>query len=143
MLAVGPRGTGKTQFAVQACAVSINAQWPDKKDLPRYTHAMDLFLRIREAFRSDSSMSEREALKMYTSPKLLVIDEIQERGQTAWEDRMLTYVVDARYAAMKDTILIGNVLGTKLAETIGDSIYSRATECGGLIEFTGPSHRKK
>jgi DNA replication protein DnaC len=109
--------------------------------LAHYTTAMGLFLRIRATYGKGAGETEAEVIREISKIPLLVIDEIQERGGTAWEDRLLTHIIDKRYGAERATILIANLTEAGLADSIGDSITSRLFETGGIIELTGPSFR--
>lgn len=135
---VGTRGPGKTQIGQQAIAHCCLAQKP-----ARYVRAMDVFLQIREAYRKDASRSEHDLIESFRSPALLVIDEIQERGETAWEDRMLTNLIDKRYGDMGDTLLIANLTPDALRENIGPSIFDRLRETGGIVQCDWQSFRGK
>jgi len=128
----GKRGGGKTRMAAEL-AFMVGSS--------RYRTAMRFFLEVRATFRRKSEISEMEIIDDLAKADLLILDEIQERGETAFEDRLLTHVIDARYAAMKPTILIANLLKSDLAESLGKSIVDRARENGKSIEFTWPSYR--
>lgn len=136
----GPRGTGKTQLAVEvvraflgtlapAMAVQMGRRFPDPPAL--YTTAAEMFRAIRTGMLGDEG--ERVAVSAFTRPLLLVIDEAHERGNTDYEDRTMTQIVDARYREMRNTIILSNETGEALASSLGKSIISRATECGGVI----------
>lgn len=134
---IGQRGSGKTQMAVElirgACFKLRSAL---------YETAPEIFISLHDAQRLDES--EAAVIQRFKNPQLLVIDEIQERGNTAWEDRLLTHIVDARYADMKDTVLISNQCRQDFEASMGSSIISRMIETGGIIEcnwqsFRGPS----
>jgi DNA replication protein DnaC len=131
---IGNRGHGKTRFAAEVA----RDLFPSKS---QYTTAMELFLRLRNSFRKDSTESEREIVNELSQCKLLVIDELQERGNTEWEDRILVHIIDKRYGSMIPTILIANLTTEKLTENLGDSISSRMNEGGGIITIKGKSHR--
>lgn len=133
---IGNRGTGKTRIAAEVMRDFARIQG-------RYTTAMGLFLRIRSTFGKKGGESESDIVREFAAAPLLVIDEIQERGGTEWEDRLLTHVLDDRYSDMRPTILIANLDRAALAQQLGDSINSRLTETGGILEMTGPSHRTK
>ena len=109
----------------------------------RYRTAMRFFLEVRATFRKCSERSEIEVIDELTGSSLLILDEIQERGETPFEDRLLTHVIDARYAAMKPTILIANLTKAELSASLGESIVSRAQENGKSIEFNWESYRKQ
>ncbi len=128
----GSRGGGKTRMAAELAAMVGGS---------RYRTAMRFFLEVRATFRRDAERSELDVIEELSSADLLVLDEIQERGETAFEDRLLTHVIDARYAAMRPTVLIANLEKAKLAESLGASIVDRARENGKSIEFNWPSYR--
>ena len=128
----GPRGGGKTRMAAElACVVGGS----------RYRTAMRFFLEVRATFRKGSERSEMEVIDELAKADILILDEIQERGETPFEDRLLTHVIDARYAANKPTVMIANLTKPELSQALGDSIVSRATENGISIEFNWPSYR--
>lgn len=134
----GDRGRGKTQLAACLC-------WLAAKQFIecRYLTALDFFLAMRAHFGSNDS--ERDYLRGFYDgrdvPGLLVIDEVHERGGSEWEDRMLTHLIDKRYALRLDTILITNENPKSAAKSLGASIMDRLRETGGLIECNWPSYR--
>lgn len=130
----GKRGGGKTRMAAELAVIS---------GFSRYRTAMRFFLTVRATFRKDSEKTELEIIDELATTPLLVLDEIQERGETSFEDRLLTHVIDARYAANLPTILIANLTKKELAASLGASIVSRAQENGKSIEFTWDSYRKQ
>lgn len=133
---LGGRGVGKTQMAVAACR-----EMAEREKSFLYCTAMDIFLDIKDSFRKGGS--ERDALKNFIRPALLVIDEVQERGETPWEDRLLTHIIDKRYAAERDTLLISNQTKDAFVESIGQSVASRIAEAGGIAVFDWASFREK
>lgn len=131
---VGRRGTGKTQLAVEilkSCARAGNR--------PFYCTAMGFFLDIKESFRTNGS--EKAVIESYVTPSCLVIDEMQERGETAWEDRLLTHLIDRRYQSQKDTLLLSNQTKDAFLASIGESVASRILETGGVVTCDWPSYR--
>lgn len=139
MLALlGPRGTGKTQAAVElireACRSGRSA---------RYATAMDIFQSIRCGYGKGGGEQEERALREFAQYDLLVIDEIQVRADTAWENNLLTALADERYSALRATVFVGNQKVAEFAAAVGDSITSRIMETGGVFVFDGDSFRKK
>lgn len=130
----GNRGTGKTRIAAEVA-----------RDYSRtnshHTTAMGLFLRIRGTYGKKGDETEETIVRELSTIPLLVLDEIQERGNSEWEDRLLTHLIDNRYNAMKPTIMIANVTRPALIKMLGDSIVSRIAETGGFLEVTGKSFR--
>lgn len=132
----GSRGTGKTRLAAEV------ARAFSRKN-SQYMTAMGLFLKIRDSYNNPKAASELEIVTDLSKCELIVIDEIQERGNSEWEDRLLNHIIDKRYGNMKPTILIANLTKNELAAALGSSIVSRMNETGGMIEMTGKSHRTK
>ena len=133
---LGPRGTGKTQLGCSLCQHAAEA---GRKCL--YGSAMGFFLDIKESF--DGVKSEKAVIDSYIKPQLLVLDEMQERGQSQWEDRLLTHLIDRRYAAKKDTLLLSNQTSKQFAEAMGESVVSRILQTGGIATCDWESFRTK
>lgn len=128
----GKRGTGKTRMAAELAIVAERS---------KYRTAMRFFLEVRASYKKNAAQTELEIIDELAKTPLLILDEIQERGETAFEDRLLTHLIDARYAANKPTILIANLNKSELTQTLGNSIVSRAQENGKSIEFNWDSYR--
>ena len=142
----GKRGTGKTQMAAE---IARTKRFPidagtkaDPKRSAHYQTAMRFFLTVRTTFKKGSEKTELDIIDRMTEPGLLVIDELQERGETAFEDRLLTHLIDARYGARRPTILIANLSKDELGKSLGPSIVDRASENGRRIDFTWNSYRR-
>lgn len=131
----GPRGTGKTQLACclihDSCLAEVSAI---------YTTAIGFFLHVRAAFGGGAD-TERAIIQAYVAPGLLVIDEVHERGYSAWEDRLLGHVVNERYANLRTTILVTNQTAEVAAKNLGSSITDRVKECGWFVSCDWPSFR--
>ncbi len=134
---IGIRGTGKTQMAVsiirEACRRGRSA---------RYITAYGMLLGVREAMKS-SDDTESSAIQRMITPSLLVIDEIHVRGETDFEDRTFTHIIDQRYSHKLDTIMIGNLEEKEWAASVGSSVCSRLTEKGSIINCNWESFRDK
>lgn len=146
----GTRGTGKSRMAYE---VARTAKLPKplfpgqagtsfRKSRPAiYSTAMMIFLKLRGAMRKNSEKSELEIVEDFAGAALLVIDEVQERGDSPFEDRTLTSIVDLRYSAGRPTIIIGNLSRKEFSETLSPSIMDRIRENGGGIDFNWSSYR--
>lgn len=131
----GNRGSGKTQIA---CDILREFCKAGQKAI--YTTAIDMFIDLRTPIQTGKE-SEREVLERFCKPTMLVIDEIQERGQTFWEDRLLTYIIDRRYRDMRATIIIANLLPEQFRQHLGESAWDRLRGTGGLVICEWPSFR--
>ncbi|WP_193211441.1 ATP-binding protein [Luteolibacter marinus] len=149
----GKRGAGKTRMAAEiarsgrfprdrTAGVKLTGGPIEKTRTAVYRTAMSFFLDVRATYKKDSPVSERDVIEDLKRPGLLVIDELQERGETAFENRLLTHLIDARYGAMRPTIIIANLTAKELGETLGPSIVDRVFEDGKRIDFTWESYRR-
>ena len=132
---IGHRGPGKTQLGQQAIQAACQ-----RNLTALYTRAMTFFLAIRATYGTDAS--EQSVIHRFSRPGLLVIDELHERGDTLFENRMLNHLVDIRHGDRLDTLLIGNMTEVGFEESMGASITERLRETGGVIECTWKSFRK-
>lgn len=146
---VGPRGTGKTYIASQFV---IDRLWSEH-GTPRctwshYTKLTTLVGRLK-AFYGDMGTIDGEKLEQYRTfltkiLDLLIIDEIHEvADDSRHKDRILTDILDARYSAKKDTLLISNQSAEEFSRTTNASILSRLNEHGGIISCAWESFRDK
>ena len=133
---VGPRGTGKTRLAVEV----LREKNPHNAI---YATVMGFFLRVRATFGAKGNETEQDIMRELGTARLLILDEVQERGDTSWEDRILTHLLDLRYGKMLPTILIANLTASDFADSVGPSIASRLEETGGICQITGKDHRAK
>lgn len=136
---LGARGTGKTVMSVALAGSVLNAEKPRTV---LYTTAHRLFMRFKDSYRRDSSVSETDVHNEFRNPSLLIIDEVGRRQENDWENRTLIDLVDARHGDMNDTILISNQEKAVFDESIGDSLGSRMNESGGCLLFNWPSYRQ-
>jgi len=136
-LVLGNRGTGKSQIAT--CAIKHSC---DELRPARYVKAFDFFLEVRETYSKETAQkTESQVVTDYLNPFLLVIDAIENRSDSQFENLLLNHLIDLRYDAMKDTILIGNMDEALFAATMGPSIVSRVNECGLIVSCKWPSFR--
>jgi DNA replication protein DnaC len=132
VLLCGQRGNGKTRLA---------AEFAIRNGSSRYRTAMRFFLEIRATF-SNRDVSELDIIDDLAKTDLLVIDEMQERSESDWENRLLTHLIDARYAENRPTILIANMSKRELASSLNTSVIDRIRGNGVTVEFNWESYRK-
>jgi len=101
LVLIGNRGTGKTQAATWLIRKSVEAEI---KSL--YITALSLFLEIRETYnrpgpkpesligQTVDKVTESQVVQKYVNVPFLVIDEIQDRSESDFEDRILTHIID-------------------------------------------------
>jgi putative replication protein len=135
---IGTRGAGKTQLAT--CA--IREACKDGRSAT-YVKALNFFLEVRRSYQKDSTKHEKEIIDSFVKPSLLVIDAIENRSDSQFENLLLNHLIDLRYDSMKDTIMIGNINENEFAASMGMSIVDRIHECGLKIVCTWDSFRRK
>jgi len=133
---VGLRGAGKTWLGCglvnEACRRGVPA---------RYASMPSLLVDVKASWGSGAG-GERSTLEALIRPRVLVLDEVSQRAGGDWDDRLLTSIVDRRYAEQLSTVLISNTAEEKLRETLGDSIYDRLEDdAGGVIACSWSSLR--
>ncbi len=134
---VGERGNGKTQMSVELMRVATKQlKWA------LFTTAMGFFIAVKTSYRRDAEKTEENIMLEYGKPNLLVIDEIGKRSDSEWENNMLFELLNRRYNAIRDTILICNKSKPDFEDYLGPSIASRMNETGGIIECNWPSFRQ-
>jgi DNA replication protein DnaC len=150
---IGPRGLGKTTLAAQ---FAIETAWRNrieatKEDGPRiiqhvvYRKTASLLARYKPIF-SDFGSIETETLMesldfLCRQQEFLVIDELHECDDMKVKNRLITDIVDRRYSACRDTVIIANQTAEEFAASAGDSIMSRLSEHGCIIPCSWPSYR--
>lgn len=135
---IGGRGPGKTQMGVELMRTVT-----ERAHSAFYSSAVGFFLAIKASYKPTSELTEEDVIERFAKYALLVVDEVGQRAETEWEDRMFFEMLDRRYRAVKDTILISNQEADKFTASIGDSLASRMNETGGIIECNWPSFRDR
>ena len=139
MILLGPRGTGKTQAAVEmSLKLDLHLQEGGRPIDHMYMPLGEL-LNKEKASWDDKTIES--PIKKAKSTGLLVLDEIQESSASDWERQQLTLLIDDRYRNMKRTILIGNLVKSGLEDFVSKSISSRIKETGQIIEKAGKRYR--
>lgn len=129
---IGDRGTGKTQLACEI-AHATNRRYC-------YFRCDTLLSTIKSWFTLSAGDRDHNERMLRTVP-LLVIDEVQERQGTVFDDQILTSLVDKRYGLMLPTILIANLSLGAFDKNVGASIASRLSEGGVIMVADWPSFR--
>jgi len=134
----GRHGSGKTQLAVEMMRHQI-------EDIHRsavFLSATEFFIQVKATYRPDAQVSEADVLAKYAKPAFLVVDEIEKRGASEWENNLLFHLFNRRYNAVKDTLLISNLPEAELCQHLGPALVSRLNETGGVISCNWPSRRE-
>lgn len=142
----GARGTGKTTICSQ---LAIEAAWKDENPpwdrQPPYRKLQALIERYKPLY-SDFGSTQTDDLAtsrdwFCRTPRLAFIDEIHDSQEMKVRDRLLVDVVDRRYSARRDTVLITNQSTDEFLDTANASILSRISQHGIIIPCDWKSWR--
>lgn len=149
---LGKPGVGKSQLCTEWLR-HILKNTKDAKGMSRvvdnwlamhvlYRKASQLFREIRATFdRNDKS--EHDIVARFCGVRAFVVDEIDSRARTDFENRMLRDILDERYANMRDTVIVSNVTSKhRFLEQQPEYLVSRLSESGLFIECDWPSFRE-
>lgn len=140
LVLIGQSGVGKSHIAKALCLVACS------KDIRvQYTTCADLLTRLHASL-ADGTL--RQALKAYTLPTLLLVDDLgydtieQEQSRDA---QLLYKVLEARHGK-RSTIVTSNLPAEKWAEYLGNqyltvALLDRLLYHATAIVIEGPSYR--
>lgn len=140
ILMIGNTGTGKTHLANSICNFIIQKH----QKTAVFSSIIEAVRRVKETYSKDSSEAERQAIKAFIEPDLLVLDEVGIQVGSDTERTILFELLNGRYNEMKPTILLSNLDIEKIKPAIGDRVLDRMKENGGMtFIFDWSSHRGK
>ena len=138
---IGKTGTGKSHIAKAFCLLGCRtARWR-----VRYTTCANM---LADLFASLADGTLAEALKQYTRPQLLLIDDLGYdplEQEQAREAQLLYKVLEARHEKFS-TIITSNLSADEWADYLGNhyltaALLDRVLYHGTVITIDGPSYR--
>jgi len=138
MVLRGNVGTGKNHLA---CAIARQVSEKGGHSSLLLT-VSEIIQRIRATWNRQSAETETEIIERFAGVGLLILDEVGRQYGSEAEEITLFQVIDARYRAMRPTMVISNLLPREIGEYLGDAAYDRLRENGGrLVNFDWLSFR--
>jgi DNA replication protein DnaC len=136
----GASGTGKSHLAKALLLIGCQMDYRC-----RYTTAADMLKNLLSGL-ADGSLEHK--LKLYTSPQILLIDEVgfdRLEQESARNASLFFKVIDGRYCKAS-TILTTNIDFKALGDYLGDpvvttAIVDRMIHHASIISIDGPSYR--
>lgn len=139
LVLAGNPGTGKTHLAA---AIANHIMGLGRSALFMTTY--DAIDRVKDSWRKDSGVSERDAVARMVKPDLLILDEVGVQFGSGAEQIILFKILNARYEAFRPTILISNLRESEIGVVIGERVVDRMREGGGaVVPFTWNSYRSQ
>ena len=140
MVLCGKPGTGKTHLAASIANHVIQKFCKAVV----FSSVISAMRRVKSTYSRDSQENESDAIKAYTMPDLLILDEVGVQFGSDAEKMILFEIINIRYQNMKPTILISNLPHNELNDYIGERVVDRMREGGGaIIPFDWESYRNK
>lgn len=141
LIFVGKPGTGKTHLA---CAVLNNLMRTVPPIYGLYATVIDAVRRVKDTWHRDSTELERDAIKRFVRPDLLVLDEVGVQFGSEAERLILFEIINGRYELERPTIVISNLDRAGVTANLGERCVDRLAEGGGhVVVFDWESHRRQ
>lgn len=136
---IGRPGTGKTHLS---CGIAIEAM--RKGYTAIFSTVYKAVRKVKDTWRRGATESEVEAVEFFTTPDLLILDEVGVQFGSETEKQILFDIINERYENMKPVILLSNLNVDGIKTFLGERIVDRIKENGGkAIVFNWDSHRSK
>jgi len=133
----GLPGTGKTHLSVGIAKVAMT-----RGKTAIFSSAMNAIRTVRETYRRDSEITERQAIARFAEPDLMILDEVGSQLGTEAEKVTLFDIINARYERMRPMIVISNLGKDGVADYLGERAFDRLRENGGkAVVFNWASYR--
>ncbi len=135
----GTAGTGKTHLAV-GIAKRVIASGKSAT----FTTAMDAIRTVRETYRKNSDLTERQAIARFAQADLTIIDEVGSQLGTDAEKVTLFDLINSRYERERPMIVLSNLTIMEVEQYLGSRAFDRLRENGGqAVTFTWQSYRRQ
>ncbi len=138
---IGKPGTGKTHLAV---GIGLRIMYCDGRSV-HFSTVMRAIRRIRNTWNNRNvEESETEAIKAFTGPDLLILDEVGIQYGSDAEKLLIFDILNERYEGRRPTLLLSNLGLDEVRAYLGERVYDRLREDGGeVVVFDWHSNRSK
>lgn len=138
LILCGAPGTGKTHLA---CAI-LNRVFDQHGAEVRYMSFAAAVRSVKETYSPAATLTEQQAINALVAPDMLVLDEVGVQFGTEAEKIIGFEIINARYEALKPTIVVSNLAIANLETCLGERVLDRLRENGGeYLAFKGESYR--
>jgi DNA replication protein DnaC len=145
VLMYGDRGRGKTFLATLIGANWWKHGFYAKYGACRYWTVTDLMDAQRAWFgkKTNEHGPVAEPFEVARDCGLLVLDELNETRDSAFDADSLVRIVDARYRSMMPTVLLTNLKPESFVKVLGASVVDRTKDRGAVIECNWDNYRDR
>lgn len=139
---LGPVGSGKTFLGCLILNEVILQHVMPVRFLKITRH---FFNEIRSTYNSESAMYGKgeDIFQEIINTPVLLIDDFGVQADSAWEQRMLYDLIDARYESEKITLITTNLNKDELKPLFGGRVYSRLKEMTDFQVMVSTDYRDK
>lgn len=139
ILMLGLPGTGKTHLSI---GIALEIMRDGRTSV--FTTASRLLRSIKDTYSKRSEVTESQAIAVFTTCDLLIVDEVGVQRGSEYEKDMLFDVINERYENLRPTIILSNLTTEEIRAYLGDRVYDRLRENGGkAFVFDWDSYRGK
>ena len=127
-------GNGKTHLGVSTIRQWLltnkpPVSWPFERNTRPFCITSDSLIlqTIRKTYQNDSGLDEDDAIKTYTLPTIILIDDLgkYKPQNNDFAQRILFEIINSRYVQRKPTIFTSNNTGEELKDYLGEYIFDR------------------
>jgi DNA replication protein DnaC len=134
---LGSPGTGKTHLSV---GIALEIMRDGRTSV--FTTASRLLRSIKDTYSKRSEVTESQAIAVFTTCDLLIVDEVGVQRGSEYEKDMLFDVINERYENLRPTIILSNLTTEEIRAYLGDRVFDRLRENGGrAFVLDWESHR--
>lgn len=137
LLLSGTWGTGKSHLA---CA-ALNSLRDAKGLEVRFVACIDLVKAVQGTYKSKDGISEAQIVADLARIDVLCLDDVAA-VPSAFEAKLLTQILDARYRNDLPTLIVTNLGINKFDEYVGHLVASRIRECADIVDCTTTDFRR-
>jgi len=139
LIFTGRPGTGKTHLAI---GIALHVMKENRTVL--FTTTMRALRRIKDTWSNCSTETESQAVATFTTPDLLILDEVGVQSGSEFEKNIIFDIMNERYENCRPTIVLSNLTKDELIAFLGERVFDRLREDGGkVVGFTWESYRGK
>ena len=139
ILMLGLPGTGKTHLSI---GIALEIMRDGRTTI--FTTASRLLRSIKDTYSKRSEVTESQAIAVFTTCDLLIVDEVGVQRGSEYEEDPLVDVINERYENLRPTIILSNLTTEEIRAYLGDRVYDRLRENGGkAFVFDWDSYRGK